>query len=79
VVARGADELEDSRADHPDLPRPGVDQPVVVAAEQQHVAQRGLAPVDPVLDVVGVAQGRAGAVVEAAVAVAGNECFPDGG
>ena len=63
-----------------DGPGAVVDESVVVAAEQDHVAQGGCAAVDPVLDVVGVAHDRwAGAVREAAVAVAGDEGFPDRG
>ena len=63
-----------------DRPGAGVDQSVVVSAEQDHVGQRGRSAVDPVLEVVGVAhQGWPGAAGEAAVPVADDEGFPDRG
>ena len=57
-----------------------VDEAVVVAAEQDHVRQRGGSAVDPVHEVVGVAHDRwPGAVREAAVPVAEDQGLPDRG
>jgi hypothetical protein len=62
----------------PDLPRCGVDDRVVMAAEQDEVVQGGGAAVDPVHDVVGVAGDRwAGAAGEGAVSVAGDQRQPE--
>jgi hypothetical protein len=61
-----------------DVPGGGVDQGVVVAAEQDQVGQGGGAAVGPVVDVVGVAGDRwAGAAREGAVSVAGEQCVPE--
>ncbi len=63
-----------------DLPGSGVDEAVVVAAQEQQVVEAGGSVVDPVDDVVGVAhQGWASTSREAAVLVAGDEGFPDRG
>jgi hypothetical protein len=61
-----------------DGPGSGVDEPVVVAAQQDQVLQRGGSAVDPVHDVVGVAHDRgAGAAGEPAVPVPGHQGPPD--
>jgi hypothetical protein len=63
-----------------DLPGAGVDEPGVVAAEQDQVVQRGVAAADRVLEVMGVAHHRGpGAAREPAVGVAGDQGLPDGG
>ena len=62
----------------PDLPGGVVDDPVVLAAEEDEVVELGLAAVGPVGDVVGVAhRGGSGAAGEGAVLVAADDCPPE--
>jgi hypothetical protein len=62
-----------------DFPGCVVNDPVMVAAEENKVPEAGLAAVGPVLDVVGVAHDRwSGAAGEGAVPVAQDQGGPDG-
>src|SRR4051812_25202705 len=56
-----------------------VEQPVMVAAELDEVAEAGLSPMCPVLDVVRVHEAPGGAAWEAAAAVAGGERAAESG